>query len=319
MLLNVENLKVYFKTRGAPVRAVDGASFRVERNETLAMVGESGCGKSVSALSLAGLVPAPGYMAGGSIVFDGRDIAGMRAGELRKIRGSRIAYVFQEPATSLNPVFKVGRQVAEAIRPHAGRAAARARTAELMRMVGFSDPARQSVAYPHQFSGGMQQRAMIAMALACRPDLLVADEPTTALDVTIQAQILELLARLQAELSMAILLITHNLGLAAGIARRICVMYAGRVVESGPAQAVLRAPAHPYTRGLLSVVPRLDWNGARLEGITGSVPDPARLPQGCKFHPRCRFAKDACREQEPVEETFEGERSVKCHYWKQIA
>jgi oligopeptide/dipeptide ABC transporter ATP-binding protein len=320
ILLEVRNLRTFFGTAADPIRAVDGVSFSVREGETVALVGESGCGKSVTALSLSRLVPQPpGYFAGGQILYRGRDVLAMGEAELRHVRGKEIAYVFQEPGESLNPVFRVGYQIAEAIRLHRGDAPVRDEVIRLMNLVGLPDPERRMDAYPHELSGGMQQRAMIAMALACSPSLLVADEPTTALDVTIQAQIMELLGSLQKQLGMAVVLITHNLGLVADVAHRINVMYAGRIVESGPAVDVLKAPAHPYTRALLKAVPRLEGTGERLEGIEGTVPNPGRLPGGCKFHPRCSICQAVCREKEPdVEAVAEG-HTVKCHFWREKA
>jgi oligopeptide/dipeptide ABC transporter ATP-binding protein len=315
-LLSVEDLRVYFRTEHDPIRAADGVSFNVAAGETVALVGESGSGKSVTALALTQLMGSAGYIAGGRILFDGRDLLRLPPDELRRLRGAAISYVFQDPSSSLNPVFRAGWQVAEALRLHRRDLDAREETLRLFKMVGLADPARCLSAYPHEMSGGMQQRVMIAMALACRPRLLVADEPTTALDVTVQAQILDLLVRLQAELGMAVLLITHNLTLVAGIAARVNVMYAGRVVESGATASILRAPAHPYTRGLLQAVPRLGAAGVELTGIPGSVPHPARLPPGCKFHPRCPQARPECRRSEPELTATEEGRFVRCPYWK---
>jgi len=317
-LLKVENLCTYFKTRSTPVKAVDGVSLTMARGETVALVGESGCGKSVLSLSLARLTPNPGYHPSGKILFDGEDVFAMNERKLASFRGSRISYIFQEPGSSLNPVMRVGAQIAEAVRLHSGRIAgnenARERVIGLMEMVGLPDPARRMRAYPHELSGGMQQRVMIAMALACSPDLLVADEPTTALDVTIQAQILDLLNNLQKKLGMAVLLITHNLGLVADTAHRVYVMYAGRVVESGPVEEMLSKPAHPYTRGLLDAVPKLGSTG-RLTGIPGTVPHPGSLPQGCKFAPRCPEKQDICLKDEPELSKEGGEgRMVRCHF-----
>ena len=299
-LLEVDDLRVVFGAGNRPARAVDGVSISIQPGETVALVGESGCGKSVTALALARLVPSPpGIITSGQIRFEGRDVLRMSATELRRLRGARIAYVFQEPGASLNPVFRVGWQIAEAIRLHQTGTPVHDEVVRLLKLVGLSAPERQLEAYPHELSGGMQQRVMIAMALACRPALLVADEPTTALDVTIQAQIMELLVSLQNELRMAMLLITHNLGLVAGVAGRIYVMYAGRIVESGPTEQVLSQPGHPYTRGLLEAVPSLAGATGGLQGIAGSVPNAARLPSGCRFHPRCAQCRDMCRQREP--------------------
>ena len=299
------------------VRAVDGVSFRVRRGETVALVGESGCGKSVTALSLARLVPQPpGVYEGGQILYQGRDVLNMDESALRRLRGKEISYVFQEPGESLNPVFRVGDQIGEAIRLHRANVKVRDEVVRLMNLVGLPEPERRMEAYPNELSGGMQQRAMIAMALACNPNLLIADEPTTALDVTIQAQIMELLGSLQKQLGMAVVLITHNLGLVADVAHWVNVMYAGRIVESGPTEEVLTRPQHPYTVGLLDAVPRLEGTAGRLKGINGTVPNPARLPAGCKFHPRCSKCQAICQEKEPGWETVSPNHSVKCHFWK---
>jgi len=315
-LLDVDQLSVFFRTRTEPIRAVSGASFTVAPGETVALVGESGCGKSITALALTRLVAEPGYVAGGSIRFAGRDVLAMNQGRLRQMRGAEIAYIFQEPATSLNPVFRVGWQIAEALKLHRADIAVREEVVNLLNRVGLPDPERRLSAYPHELSGGMQQRVMIAMALACRPRLLVADEPTTALDVTIQAQILDLLVRLQGELGMAMLLITHNLGLVAGVARRVNVMYAGRIVERGAVETILGQPVHPYTRGLMAAVPRLSGGKTRMAGIPGAVPNPARLPTGCPFHPRCPNAQPLCAQRDPVETIITEGHRVRCHYWK---
>ena len=314
-LLDVRDLRTYFGSEEHPVRAVDGVSFRIARGETVALVGESGCGKSVTALSLACLAGSAARCAGGEVLFEGRDVLRMSESELRHVRGREISYVFQEPGASLNPVLRVGEQIAEAIRLHRPDVKVNIEVARLMRLVGLPDPEQRMHAYPHELSGGMQQRVMIAMALACDPKLLVADEPTTALDVTIQAQIMELLSDLQLKLGMAVLLITHNLGLVAGVAHWTNVMYAGRIVESGLTEAVLSAPRHPYTRALLDAVPRLEGSASRLKGIDGSVPNPALLPAGCKFHPRCPKCQPVCREQEP-DWSHAGEgHDVRCHFW----
>lgn len=318
VLLSVEDLRTHFRVAGGVSRAVDGVSFTVREGETVALVGESGCGKSVTALSLARLVPQPpGEYAGGRILYRGHDVLRLNDEQLRDLRGREISYVFQEPGESLNPVFTVGYQIAEAIRLHRRDVSVRDEVLRLMDLVGLPDAAQRFDAYPHQLSGGMQQRVMIAMALACSPRLLVADEPTTALDVTIQAQIMELLSSLQKRLGMAVLLITHNLGLVADVAHRINVMYAGRIVESGLAEDVLSAPKHPYTRGLLDAVPRLEGSAGRLKGIDGSVPNPAALPAGCRFHPRCPKCEARCRVEEPdVESCGANDHLVRCHFWR---
>ena len=288
-LLDVLDLETHFATRGGVVRAVDGVSWDVEEGETVALVGESGCGKSVSALSIMRLVAAPaGRIVGGRILFKGRDLLALSEEEMRRVRGREIAMIFQEPMTSLNPVLSIGRQLTEGLEIHLGMApsAARDRAVELLAMVGIPDPARRLPQYPHQFSGGMRQRMMIAMALACNPALILADEPTTALDVTIQAQILELLKNLSRRLGVAMLIITHNLGVVARYADRVNVMYAGRIVERGTARELYADPRHPYTLGLLRSVPRLDEpRRSRLAPIDGQPPDLSRLPPGCAFNP----------------------------------
>ena len=316
-LLDVRDLRTVFGGGDQTVYAVNGVSFKVRRGETVALVGESGCGKSVTALSLARLIPQPpGRFAGGEILYGGRDVLKMSDAELRSLRGREISYVFQEPGESLNPVFTVGYQIGEAIRLHRKDVELKEEVIRLMRLVGLPEPERRMNAYPHELSGGMQQRAMIAMALACHPSLLIADEPTTALDVTIQAQIMELLGSLQEQLGMAVLLITHNLGLVADVAHWINVMYAGRIVESGPADEVLAAPSHPYTKGLLEAVPRLAGSTGRLKGIEGQVPNAARLPAGCAFHPRCPKAQERCRIDGPGWDSVGERHSVSCHFWK---
>lgn len=324
LLLDVRGLKTYFGDRTRPLRAVDGICFGVRMGETAALVGESGCGKSVTALSLTGLLPAPpAFHPGGEILFDGQDVLKMSGAELRALRGARIAYVFQEPGAALNPVMRAGRQIAEAVRAHRSGVDARAETLRLMRLVGLPDPEYRQRAFAHELSGGMQQRVGLAMALAGRPQILVADEPTTALDVTVQAQILELLRAVQRAFGMAVLLITHNLGLVADIAHTVFVMYAGRIVESGPVADVLRTPAHPYTHGLLQAVPRLRTgreaacrraDGPPLRGIPGCVPPADRLPPGCTFAPRCAQARPVCRRDEPELQPLAARRAVRCRF-----
>jgi oligopeptide transport system ATP-binding protein len=302
-LLEVSDLAVTFVTQNGAVRAVDGVSFTLERGETLGIVGESGSGKSVTALAVMGLVrDPPGRIAGGSIRFEGRDLRAASAEEMRSLRGNGIAMVFQDPMTSLNPVLTVGRQLTEVMEVHLGLspAAARQRAIELLSLVGIAAPERRIDDYPHRFSGGMRQRVMVAMAVACNPRLLIADEPTTALDVTIQAQILELLRSLQAELGMAMILITHDLGVVAGMADRVAVMYAGRIVEEGPTEAIFETPRMPYTIGLLQSVPRLDRpEGERLVPIPGLPPAGSAGPGRCSFAPRCRLAAGPCAEAAP--------------------
>jgi oligopeptide/dipeptide ABC transporter ATP-binding protein len=302
-LLEVRHLQTQFLTRGGVVRAVDDVSWNVRESETVALVGESGCGKSVSALSIMRLVSEPaGRIVGGQILFKGRDLLTLSEEEMRKVRGREIAMIFQEPMTSLNPVLTVGRQLTEGLEIHLdmSRSQARERAVELLGLVGIPDPARRLTQYPHQFSGGMRQRMMIAMALACHPALILADEPTTALDVTIQAQILELMKDLSRRFGVAMLMITHNLGVVARYADRVNVMYAGRIIEQGTARQLYARPRHPYTLGLLRSVPRLDEpRRARLDPIEGQPPDLTRLPQGCAFAPRCSFRVERCLAEIP--------------------
>ena len=302
-LLQVKDLHTEFRTGAGVVRAVDGVSYAVEQGETVAIVGESGSGKSVSALSILRLISEPpGRITRGEILFLGRDLMALSDEEMRKVRGGDIGMVFQEPMTSLNPVLTIGRQITETIEQHrqTDRAAAHKRAVELLGLVGIADPARRLKQYPHQLSGGMRQRVMIAIAIACDPKLIIADEPTTALDVTIQAQILELMNGLTRQLNVALIIITHNLGVVARYAKRVNVMYAGRIVESGPAAAIYHNPCHPYTIALLRSVPRLDRpRQARLDPVDGQPPDLTRLDQGCAFRPRCRFAVDACANVRP--------------------
>jgi oligopeptide/dipeptide ABC transporter ATP-binding protein len=303
-LLDVRHLSTQFTTRSGVLRAVDDVSWDVRPGETVALVGESGCGKSVSALSIMRLVTEPaGRIVGGEVWFKGRDLLRLSEEEMRRVRGREIAMVFQEPMTSLNPVLTVGRQLTEGVEIHRGAdpARARARAEELLQMVGIPDPARRLAQYPHQFSGGMRQRMMVAMALACEPALVLADEPTTALDVTIQAQILELMKTLSRRLGVAMLIITHNLGVVARYADRVNVMYAGRIIEQGTARELYAHPRHPYTLGLLRSVPRLDEaRRARLDPIEGQPPDLSRLPPGCAFTPRCAFRVERCVAERPV-------------------
>jgi oligopeptide/dipeptide ABC transporter ATP-binding protein len=297
-LLEVRDLHTEFRTGAGVVRAVDGVSYTVDPGETVAVVGESGSGKSVGALSILRLIPdPPGRVVGGAVIFGGRDLMKLTDAEMRHVRGGEIGMVFQEPMTSLNPVLSIGRQITEMVEQHRGadRAAAARRAEELLGLVGIADAKRRLKQYPHQLSGGMRQRVMIAIALACEPKLIIADEPTTALDVTIQAQILELMQRLTHQLGVALIVITHNLGIVARYAHRVNVMYAGRIVESGPAAAIYHNPHHPYTIALLKSVPRLDRpRQARLDPIEGQPPDLTRLDRGCSFRPRCRFAIEAC-------------------------
>ena len=306
MVLDVKNLQTVFFTSSGLFKAVDDVSFTVRRGETLAIVGESGCGKSVTALSIMRLVPdPPGRIVGGSIALEGSDLLGLDEAEMRAIRGNRISMIFQEPMTSLNPVMRIGDQITEAVRLHqtmTGKEAS-AKAVEMLRLVRIPEPERRATEYPHQLSGGMRQRAMIAMALACRPALLIADEPTTALDVTIQAQILALIVELQKELGTGLILITHDLGVVAQTAQRVIVMYAGKKVEEATVEALFEKPLHPYTRGLMASMPAVLTFGsesdARLVEIPGMVPSLTNLPAGCAFAPRCGLAIDRCRTEYP--------------------
>ncbi len=316
VLLEVKDLRTEFYTQDGIVKAVDGVSYDLQEGETLGLVGESGCGKSVSALSILRLIPnPPGKIVGGSVMFDGEDLMRISEEEMRHIRGNRIAMVFQEPMTSLNPVLTIGRQLTESLELHLhmNKRQARDRAAELLHTVGIPDAATRLDDYPHQFSGGMRQRVMIAMALSCDPKLLIADEPTTALDVTIQAQILELMQKLATELNTAILVITHNLGVVARYAHRVNVMYAGKIIERGTAREIYEHPRHPYTIGLLNSVPRLDIARTdKLEPIEGMPPDLVNLPPGCPFRPRCKYAIDKCAEEHPPLVAVDGTHTAAC-------
>ena len=301
-LLSVEDLRVHLFTNRGIVPAVDGISFCLEAGQALGIVGESGCGKTMTALSLMRLLPSPpARVVSGSIRFQDEDVLTMDPFRLRELRGGAMAMIYQDPQTSLNPVFSIGEQIAEAVRLHTSdsRAAARVRAIDMLRLVNIPDPVRMADAYPHQLSGGMRQRAVIAMALACDPQLLIADEPTTALDVTIQAQILDLLRKLRAELGLAVVLITHDLGVIADLVDQVAVMYAGKIVETAPVKTLFADPKHPYTRGLLRSVPSLETREHRLLTIEGTVPSPLAMPAGCKFNPRCALAMNVCREHEP--------------------
>jgi oligopeptide/dipeptide ABC transporter ATP-binding protein len=313
-LLAVDGLTVSFATLRGRVRVLDGVSFDIAPGEVLGLVGESGSGKSVTALSILGLLGAEGRIDAGRLLYGGRDLAALGEPDLLDIRGREIAMIFQEPMTSLNPVFSVGFQVAEVLVEHLGlgRRAARARTIELFGQVGIPDAAWRVDEYPHQLSGGMRQRAMIAMAMACRPKLLLADEPTTALDVTIQAQILDLLRRLRTEHGTAVLLISHDLGVIAGTADRVLVMYAGEVVEAAASRDLFGSPLHPYTRLLLRSIPRVHRKAARLEAIPGAASSPVAWPDGCRFHPRCPDAVERCRAERPFLDAAGPTRAVRC-------
>jgi oligopeptide/dipeptide ABC transporter ATP-binding protein len=326
-LLKIEDLRTYFYTDAGPVQSVDGVSFEVEAGETLAVVGESGSGKSVTSLSIMRLIDPPGRIVNGSILFRRKqgtvvDLTRCSEAEMRRIRGNDIAMVFQEPMTSLNPAFTAGNQIVEAIMLHQAKRKKEAwkLAAEMLALVGISAPERRLHEYPHQMSGGMRQRVMIAMALSSKPALLIADEPTTALDVTIQAQILDLMRKLQRELGMAILLITHNLGVVAEAASRVAVMYAGRVVEQGSVTEVFRSPKHPYTRGLLGSILRPNTTGtrARLTAIPGNMPNPFAMPAGCSFAPRCAHSIDACSASSPALVETEAGHLSRCLRWRDI-
>ncbi|MDP8943367.1 MAG: ABC transporter ATP-binding protein, partial [Actinomycetota bacterium] len=309
-LLEIEDLRVRFATDDGVVKAVDGVSLALEPGRSLGVVGESGAGKSVLMLAVMGLVRAPGALVSGAVRFRGRDLLACPEDELRELRGDELAMVFQDPLSSLHPLHRVGAQVAEAVLAHreVTPAAARARAVELLRLVGIPDARARADAYPHELSGGMRQRVMIAMALANDPKLLIADEPTTALDVTVQAQILELIARLREELGLALVLVTHDLGVVAEMADEVAVMYAGRVVEAGPREAIFAAPEHPYTWGLLRSVPRLDRpRGEALSPIPGRPPSPIDRPPGCSFHPRCPYAREHHRRVDPGLEPVPGD------------
>ncbi len=322
-LLEVRDLRTHFFTDDGVVKAVDGISYELAEGETLGLVGESGCGKSVSALSLLRLIPTPpGKVVGGQVVFEGEDLLQVSEDEIRHVRGNRIAMVFQEPMTSLNPVLTIGRQLTEALELHMkmDKGAAERRAIQLLEMVGIPEAVTRIHDYPHQFSGGMRQRVMIAMALSCNPKLLLADEPTTALDVTIQAQVLEILARLSRELGTAVIIITHNLGVIARYADRVNVMYAGKIVESADAMTVYGSPRHPYTVGLLKSVPRLDQvRKVKLEVIEGVPPDLINLPPGCPFLPRCTYRIDKCGEEMPPVMPVDDKHHVACWEWQKVA
>ncbi|MEA2025552.1 MAG: ABC transporter ATP-binding protein [Chloroflexota bacterium] len=316
LLLDVKDLKTYFHVMDGTVKAVDGVNFSIPRGKTLGVVGESGCGKSVTALTIMGLLDIPpAEVASGSMHFDGRDLLTMEEDEWRQLRGSEMAMIFQEPMTSLNPVFRVGDQISESVLHHmdVSKGEANERAIAALRRVGIAFPERRARQYPHELSGGMRQRVMIAMALACEPKLIIADEPTTALDVTIQAQILELIRETQEETGAALMLITHDLGVVAEMVDEVIVMYAGRVVEHGTAEEVLLDPKHPYSEGLLASIPSRASRGQRLNIIKGAVPNPFNMPGGCNFAPRCPYRFDACDEHDPRLKPLDG-RQVAC--WK---
>jgi len=318
-LLSVEGLRTQFFTNDGVVKAVDGVSYSLRERETLGVVGESGCGKSITALSIMRLLTRPGRTVAGRVIFQGRNLLEISEDEMEDVRGNDIAMIFQEPMTSLNPVFKVGDQIVESVQRHLGydEAAARDRVVDLFKQVGIPSPERRVRDYPHELSGGMRQRVMIAMALACKPRLLIADEPTTALDVTIQAQILELIKELKEQENMAVIMITHDLGVIAEVADHVAVMYAGKIVEDAPATEIFASPKHPYTRGLLNSIPSPDKLGRRLDVIRGVVPNPLNLPPGCSFAPRCpdRFPDGTCDAAFPALEPLSRTHKVACYLY----
>ncbi len=320
-ILEVKDLQTYFRTDAGIVKAVDGVSFRLDKGETLGIVGESGSGKSVTNMSIMRLIPTPpGKIVGGEILLDGENILEMNEKELSKIRGNRISMIFQDPMTALNPYLKISTQLIETIRLHQGldKIEARKKAIEMLKLVGIPAAERRIDAYPHQFSGGMRQRVMIAIALSCNPEVLIADEPTTALDVTIQAQILDLIKDLSLKLNTAVIMITHDLGVVAGMCDNVCVMYAGRIVERAPVDDLFESPKHPYTNGLIQSIPRLDEKSSdRLYSIDGQPPNVIDLPECCPFHPRCEKAMDVCSSKYPPVVELEGKRTVACWLYEE--
>ncbi|MFE2300655.1 ABC transporter ATP-binding protein [Streptomyces sp. NPDC059445] len=320
MLLEVRDLQVEFRTRDGVAKAVNGVTYSVDEGETLAVLGESGSGKSVTAQAIMGILDIPpGKITGGEILFQGKDLLKFKEEERRKVRGAEMAMIFQDALSSLNPVINVGDQLGEMFTVHRGmsRKEARAKAIELMEHVRIPGAAERVRDYPHQFSGGMRQRIMIAMALALEPALIIADEPTTALDVTVQAQVMDLLAELQRELNMGLILITHDLGVVADVADKIAVMYAGRIVETAPVHDIYKAPAHPYTKGLLDSIPRLDQKGQELYAIKGLPPNLMHIPPGCAFNPRCPMAQDICRTEVPPLAAVDENRGSACFFWRE--
>ncbi len=313
-ILEVKDLKTYFFTDKGTVKAVDGVSYTLKEGQTLGIVGESGCGKSVNAMSILNLIEKPGKIVEGSIKFNGEELVGISQKRMREYRGNDISMIFQEPMTSLNPVFRIGQQISESLILHQNmtKDQARNKSIDLLNLVGIPRPEKVVDDYPHQLSGGMRQRVMIAMALACDPKVLIADEPTTALDVTIQAQILSLMNDLQKETNTSIMLITHDLGVVAQVADHVLVMYSGKVVESAPAKELFTNPKHPYTQGLLDSIPSLDDEKKRLNSIEGVVPNPFELPEGCYFAPRCKYAMDRCRVEQPPQYIINEEHTAAC-------
>jgi oligopeptide/dipeptide ABC transporter ATP-binding protein len=320
-LLDLKNLKTYFYIEDGVVKAVDGVDFEIYPGETLGIVGESGCGKSVTSLSIMRLIPEPpGKIVDGEIIFNGKDLTKLSQSEMRKIRGNDISMIFQEPMTSLNPVYTIGDQISEAIILHkrVSKSEAMRQSIEMLKKVGISLPEQRVHEYPHQLSGGMRQRVMIAMALSCDPQLLIADEPTTALDVTIQAQILELMNSLKDKFNMSIMMITHDLGVIAEIADRVAVMYAGKIVEYTDVKTLFANPKHPYTWGLMNSIPRMDKEVEKLEVIPGIVPSPLNFPEGCKYHTRCPLADEKCRREEPEILEVEEGHQVRCWHYQEL-
>lgn len=315
-ILEVKNLKTRFKTEEGIITAVDDISFSLEKGKTLGIVGESGCGKSVTALSILRLIPSPpGEIVSGEILYKGKNLLQLPIPDMRKIRGNEISMIFQEPMTSLNPVFTIGDQIIEAVRLHqkASKSVAIEKAIDMLKLVGIPAPEKRVWEYPHQLSGGMRQRVMIAMALSCNPQILIADEPTTALDVTIQAQILELMRKLRQTLGMAMVLITHDLGVVAETADDVIVMYAGKIVEHGPVREIFKNPKHPYTRGLLESIPKLNVKKDRLDTIPGIVPSLSQLPQGCRFQSRCKYVMDQCKGAEPQLRSVVAGHTIACY------